>query len=573
MGAPVSEPTQAKRHIRLATPLGDDVLIPISVRGHEAMSSLFRFDLRVYSTQKLDLQPGELIAQPVTLALVKPDQSFRYFNGIVSELEALGRRQLGKQAEYRLTVVPALWLLSHTRDYRVFQDIDVADLIREVLHPYRDEIKYQINLRQSHPKRRFLTQHRESDLDFLLRWLRKENVAFYFTHSNGQHALHFVDDPNVLPPLDPQELLLQPDTAAHEQLSGWCHSSRFVPGAAEQCSFNYKQPDAPVSASAPPAGELAAIPRTREIGRYRYAGSFGNAIEANADTRRWQIRGAERHQVVHGAGSYHHLEVARHFKASHPQKGGWADEGKEFTLFEVAFEASDQEPGGEPFLATFSALPRGGLIYPASAGWPLIHGLQTAVVVGPPGEEIHTDALGRVKVRFHWDRLGNEKGQPHETSCWLRVMQQGFAGPGYGFQATPRIGQEVVVAFEEGNPDRPFILGTLYHELHRPPYPGPGKASQYGIKGRSTKGGGPNNFNELRFDDKKGQEEIFVQAERDLNVDVKRNETRDVGDSFTLTAKNKIHLQVAGNTITIDKSGIKITGGVVDIDGQPVQIN
>jgi len=574
MGNAVINPTQDKRHIRLATPLGDDVLIPVSVQGTESMSALFRYDLRVFSAKRHDLQPKDLIGKPATIGLVREDQTLRYFNGIISEFEALGRRKVGSESEYRLAVVPALWLLSHTHDCRIFQNVDIKDLINAVLKDYADHIPYKIELSEPHPKRRFITQHAESDLNVLLRWLRKENVAFYFTHEDGKHTLHFVDNPQDLKPLDPDVLILQPATAGHSSITSLTESSQFAPGKAVQSTYNYRDPAAPITATAPASGEAAEITLATDIARFRYAGTYGNPSEADADTQRWLLRGLERRRMVHGSATYHHLEVGRTFSVLHAQEGEWFGKGKTFAITEINFHAHDQEGGGTPFAVAFSAVPKGDLIYPAEIGWPTIHGLQTAVVVGPEGEEIHTDELGRVKVRFHWDRRGAEQeGQKHETTCWLRVMQPAFAGPGYGMQMIPRVGQEVVVAFENGNPDRPFILGALYHENHKPPYGGPGKTTQYGIKGRSTKKGGTNNFNELRFDDKKGQEEIYIQAERDLNVDVKRNHTETVGDTLTITAKTMIHLQVGGNTITIDGSGIKITGGVVDIDGTPVQIN
>ncbi len=574
MDSAVIAPTQTKRHIRLATTLGDDVLIPISVRGTEAMSALFRYDLQVYSTKRHDLQPKDVIAKPVTIGLVREDQTLRYFNGIVSEFEALGRRKVGSESVYRMTVVPALWLLSHTYDYRIFQDVDVKDLINIVLADYADHISYKIEFSEPHPKRRFITQYAESDLNVLLRWLRKENVAFYFTHEDGKHTLHFIDNPRNVKPHAPETLILQPPTAGHSSIVGLTQHAEFVPGRAAQNTYNYRDPDAPVFATVDATGEAAEITLATKIGRYRYTDTYLSASDAGTDTQRWLIRGMERRQVVRGTATYHLLEVGKTFTVVHAQVGEWLGKGKSFTLTEISFHASDQEGGEAPFTIDFAAVPKGELVYPAKIGWPVVHGLQTAVVVGPEGEEIHTDELGRVKVRFHWDRRGVEQeGQQHETSCWLRVMQPAFAGPGFGMQMIPRIGQEVVVAFENGNPDRPFIIGALHHENHKPPYGGPGKTTQYGIRGRSTKQGGTGNYNELRFDDKKGAEEIFIQAERDLNANIKRNETRAIGEVLHIKAGSKILLEVGGSVIEITGGRIRIDSAVVDIDGNPVEIN
>lgn len=572
MGISVSPPDQAKRHLRLSTPLssGGIELIPIGMAGSEAMSTLFRYELRVSCHGKHDLQPKQLVTENVTMVLVKEDQSFRYFNGIVSELEALGRSQAGEKSEYRLTVVPALWLLEHTHDYRILQDVDIKDIIAQVLKPYAGSIHYQLHLTQPHARRRFVVQHDESDLTFLLRWLREENVAFYFTHENGKHCVHFVDAPGELEPMQPATLLLQPPTSAQTGLLSWTHGGRFVPGKAEANSYNYKSPSTSLAASASVPAAAVEVARAQEYARYRYTGGYGSAPEGSDDAARWALRGAERHRTVHGTATYHQLEVGRHFTVAHADGGDWYDNGKEFTLTALEFEVSDMDGGREPMVCRFTAVPKGTLVYPASVGWPMIHGLQTARVVGPDGEEVHTDALGRVKVRFHWDRRGNPDGAAHETTCWLRVMQS-FAGPGFGAHFTPRVGQEVVVAFEGGNPDRPFVLGALYHDEHRPPYSG--KPTQSGIKTRSTKGGGESNCNEIRFDDQKGSEQLYVQAEKNMDVTVKANETRTIGKKLRIQAGQEIELVVGGSVIKITGGKIEISSGVVDIDGGAVQIN
>jgi len=194
--------------------------------------------------------------------------------------------------------------------------------------------------------------------------------------------------------------------------------------------------------------------------------------------------------------------------------------------------------------------------------------MQTAVVTGPPAEEIHSDAHGRVKVQFHWDRLGKKDDN---TSCWLRVMQS-FAGPGFGAHFTPRVGQEVVVAFENGNPDRPFVMGALYHTENPPPY-AEHKGTRSGIRTRSTKNGAAINCNELYFEDTKDQEEVYFQAEKDLNAHIKNNETRKIENTLHIQAGEKIRLEVGGSVIEMTPEGITISAIEVKIDGTPVLIN
>lgn len=193
---------------------------------------------------------------------------------------------------------------------------------------------------------------------------------------------------------------------------------------------------------------------------------------------------------------------------------------------------------------------------------PLVNGAQTALVVGPKGEELYTDKYGRVFVQFHWDRKGKKDDQ---SSCWIRVAQL-IAGKNWGTLFMPRIGQEVVVHFIDGDPDRPLIIGSVYNNDNLPPYQLPFEQTKSGIKTRSTKGGGASNANELRFEDKMGQEEIFIQAQKDFNQTIKNNLSVQVGNQSTLQAQQSIELKVGNNSLLINTQGIFINGEKVNIN-------
>lgn len=217
---------------------------------------------------------------------------------------------------------------------------------------------------------------------------------------------------------------------------------------------------------------------------------------------------------------------------------------------------------------------------------PYVRGLQSAVVTGPPGQEIHTDEYGRIKVRFHWDRGGQQNGS---SSCWLRTSQS-WSGNGWGMVSLPRIGDEVLVDFINGDPDWPIVVGSVNNAASPALYPLPASRAQSGIKTRSTPGGGPNNFNELRFDDKSGCEEVYLQAEKDLNIEIKNTETKNIGNCLvtqvaktaTITAGEQMRLVCGNASILLDQSGritiqgteISITGtGTLHLDGKPIELN
>lgn len=583
--------TQNKRLLRLATPLGDDVLMPLSAIGEDVMSSGFSVSITAFSERRHDLQPKDLVGKTATLVIIQEDNSERYLNGYVTGFETQGRTYGGQRSQYQLTLQPWLHLLDKSADCRIYQELSIPDVLKRAFSFLGNIANYTFNLQATHEPHRYLTQYNETTGNFMRRLLQREGIGFVIEHGNGTHTVRFFDDPDSLEDLAPEPvLILQSATPTRDHLTGWRHHGTFETGRFIQRSYNYKDPCGTLEAERQAAPAVQALSRASQIEQYCYSESYAARVAGSHGADSVTGSDAEGHHLVTGYGSYRHLQPGRHFTVKQIPAGDWIHHGAEFTFTRVAFETTDAD-GHSEFNVNFEALPKGEMIFP-SGQQPRIASLQTALVTGPEGEEIFTDDLGRIKVRFHWDRDGIPGA---ETTCWLRVMQS-FAGPGFGSQFTPRIGQEVVVAFENGNPDRPFVLGALYHPEHKPPYAGH-NGTRTGIRTRSTKGGGVSNCNELYFEDETGKEEVYLQAERNFNGVIKYDENRKIGNNQTLeVSQNKVEkignnatqkiqknlLIQAGETITlkVGSSTIKLTpdkivikSGVVDVDGGSVQVN
>ncbi len=581
----MSESTQAKHLIRFTTSLGENALIPENIDGQQSMSDGFRFRMNLFSETLHELKTKDLVGTAATIGLVQADDSFRYFNGFISKFKALGTSSAGQKSHYQLTITSWLELfLSKRINCRIYQNKTVEQVIKDVFKDYGGNANFKLDLKKTHSEKRYWVQYNESDLNFFKRICSVEGIAYYFFHEDGAHQLRIIDKAEQLPTLTPKKVWLKSQGSEEDHLIYWQGFGQFATGSYEQRTYNYKTPTKLVINNAKAKNEAAKTPGSLDVESYIYADTHHNEDDGKAQTEAHANRGVERAHVYNGGGNCRNLLLGHHFELelAPGKKGDFTDKGKEFTLTKVSIAASEKS---SVVSCKIEAVAKNELIYP-SAQTPVMSGLQTALVTGPKGEEVHTDELGRIKVQFHWDREGK---QDENTTCWLRVMQS-FAGPSFGAHFTPRIGQEVVVAFDNGNPDRPFVIGTLYHPEHKPPY-NDNKGTRSGIRTRSTKGGGADNCNELYFEDKKGSEEVYLQAEKDHNVWVKndqaikidndkaqtvaKNETNKVGENYTIKvgkkllidAESEIKLQVGGSTITITSSKIDISSSVVDVNG------
>jgi type VI secretion system secreted protein VgrG len=555
--------TQDNRSITLDTPLGKDELLPTALRGSEGMSRLFSFEVVAVShNQAITFE--KIVGKNVTIALVLPDATERYINGIVSQFCQVGASQHQDKdvhaTEYRATVVPWLWLLTLTENSKIFQDKSIPDIVDAVFQKrgFQKGKDYAFRLRGTHDKRDYCVQFRETDFQFVSRLLEEQGIHYFFEHGKGTHTLVIADDPGENKPCPQQR------TARYQRAAGGTTEDDLVQAFRKRMEvvatgvtlndYNFEVPTTDLKANVPSNKKLT----DRDCELYDHPGRYEtkNKGDRLANLR---MQGEEaRIAVCTGASTCRAFSSGQRFELKDYYRADVTD--KQYVLTSLTHEASQAmglsgEGEGFDYRNEFSCIPHDVPFRPPrETPRPIMRGTQTAIVVGPSGEEIYTDKYGRIKVQFHWDRDGK---RDENSSCWIRVGQL-WAGSGWGAVYIPRIGQEVIVDFLDGDPDRPIVIGAVYHGNNKAPYPLPDEKSKSAIKSETTTGG--NGFNEIRFEDKKGDEELFLHAQKDMNVLVLEKLTADAKEEITLVCgKSKIVMKKDG-TITITGMQIKVEG-------------
>lgn len=516
------------QNIWVVTPLPEGTLVLEEMSGRDSLGAPFSYELGLRSRDpNIDL--ASLLGKPMTV-YVTLEEGERQFNGIVTHV-ALGA-STGDMSRYRVTLRPWLSLLAYNSNCRIFQHKSAVDVIKEV---FRDNGFSDIEdaLTGTYAPLEFCVQYRESDLNFVSRLMEHEGIYYYFKHANEKHTLVLADGYSAhstadgyetIPFKPPHDFQLDEDC-----LDGWTVAQQLRPGSFSTTDYDFTRPRADLfnrlnSPSDNPQAYGAL---------YDFPGDF---LTADAGATRVKIRLQEQQvagELVQAAGNARGIGSGTLFTLTDFNRD---DQNKEYLVVSAEYDlhAAILETGAgrseEDFRSHLTLMDsqtpfRPGLHAPK----PRVEGPQTALVVGQAGDEITTDQYGRVKVQFYWDRVGTKT---EKSSCWVRVAQL-WAGSGWGGMHLPRIGQEVIVDFLEGDPDRPIITGRVYNADNMPPYKLPDNKSQSGIKSRSTLSGSPSNFNEIRFEDKKGSEELFVQAEKDQNTTVKNNQSLSVGAART----------------------------------------
>lgn len=521
------------RLFELMTPLGTDVLLFRAMRGHEELGRLSEFRLSTLSTRS-DLKPGDLLGKSVTVAVELRGGGHRHFNGIVNRFAAGG--MVGRHHHYALRVQPWPWLLTRTADCRIFQDKSVPDIIRQVFADHSVGLA-EYELTGHHPPREYCVQYRETDFDFVSRLMEEEGIYYYFEHADGKHVMKLVDSPAGHKELagKPAIAFFPPGTQVRveeEFIHAWTFAQSIQPGVMALDDYDFTKPKVDLTAKAQmlQRHENAKYEVYDWPGEYRDEAAGEWLVQARVDERHSEFERAEAECNVR------EIAVGRRFTLTN---GPRRDQEREHLIVSAdyewrdnAFETSAEEPA--TYHCSFTALSSKQQFRPArSTPRPTVKGVHSAVVVGPAGEEIWTDKYGRVKVQFHWDREGKKD---ENSSCWIRVAQF-WAGNRWGASFWPRIGQEVIVDFLEGDPDQPIIVGTVYNADQMPPYLGDGPDPKHkndarlsGIKSNSTPGG--RGFNELRFDDTKGKEQVFIHAQRSMDTRVGASHRHTVGGSY-----------------------------------------
>lgn len=519
------------------TPLGADALIFTHLTGRDEVSRCFAYTVGFVSGDP-DIDPLKMLGGAVSIEGESDPK--RWFSGLVSDFRLT--RIEDRQAYYEAIVRPWLWFSGNATDCRIFQNMSVVEIVEKIFSKY-PQAKFEKRLQGSYPPRDYCVQYDESDLDFVQRLLEHEGVMYFFEHDDGEHTLILADAMNKLKPAPGYETVPyhfegQGARRDVEYITKWIPGSSVRPGAYTHTDYDFKKPGASLMAKSDQAfgHKLASGENYRQPGAHLDVGR-GDKI---ASIRREELQAV--HQRIAAAGTVRGLFSGCTFKLDGFPRD---DQNQEYLVVSVEYRVFDPghhtgiETEGESFTVVLGVAPT-SLPYrpPRITPRPVMRGPQTATVVGPSGEEIFTDEYARVKVQFHWDRLGKND---QNSSCFVRVSQT-WAGSGYGFIQIPRIGQEVIVDFIEGDPDLPIITGRVYNAAQMPPYGLPGSATQSGWKSDSSKGGG--GYNELMFEDKAGSELVNFQAQKDHNLLIKNDRTKlvqhDQSDRIDHDAKHSV---------------------------------
>lgn len=553
--------TQANRPLSVTTPLGEDILLLVGFSGHEAISQLFSFQLDLWAEDPTKIKFDKLLGRNITVKLKLPNNKERYFNGICKCFSQGGRDETF--TFYRMEIVPQLWFLTKTARSRIFQHLTVPDILKQVLQGL--DIAFEIQ-GEFHP-RDFCVQYRETDFNFASRLMEEEGIFYFFKHAADGHKLVLANTPES----HTEYVEEDQKTIIYEEIFGglrdearilsWEKTQELRSGKYTLWDHSFELPYKNLQSQIDILDKVAAGTVEHELKLkvnekfeiYDYPGAYAQRFDGvekgggdqasdlskifEDNERTTKIRMEQETLpglVIRASSNCRHFVAGykftldRHFDANgdyvltavtHSARL----QGAAYRSGDNAEFAYENHSTCIPFDLPF--------IPPQITIKPTVQGTQTAVVVGPPGEEIFTDKYGRVKVQFHWDREGNDDA---DSSCWIRVAQT-WAGKKWGVMFIPRIGMEVVVDFLEGDPDQPIIVGCVYNADMMPPYPLPDEKTKSTTKTMSSKGG--EGFNEIRFEDKKGSEQVFVHGEKDQDIRIKNDRREWIGNDRHLVVK------------------------------------
>jgi type VI secretion system secreted protein VgrG len=516
--------------------LGEDVLLLARLSGRESVGSLFEFDLELASeTGTIDFRT--IVGSSLTIAMTLEAGGSRYVNGIVSRFAQGSADE--RFVYYKAQIVPQMWLLTRRANCRIFQDMSVPEIIKKIFGERGLEVKD--SLSGSYSPRVYCVQYRETDYAFACRLMEESGISFYFTHEQKRHMLVLFDAPSGNVKCVQPEAMYAGATSLLRvgNVWSWTAEREIGPGAYAITDYDFEKPglDLGVNTStSDPIGGNAVLEIYDPPGEYTAIADGERLVKVRMEAEEAASIVATGSSDCAGFCPGTHFALRGHYRGDH---------NVAYLLTQVTHEVEQSLTGDgdtpSTYENTFTCIPYSVPWRPKQVtSRPRVHGLQTAVVVGPAGEEIYVDKYGRVKVQFHWDREGK---RDEKSSCWIRVSQV-WAGKTWGGIFHPRIGQEVIVEFEEGDPDRPLVTGRVYNADMMPPYDLPANATQSGIKSRSSKSGSPSTFNEIRFEDKKGSELFYIHAEKDREKLVENDERSEIGHDRKRLVKNDETVQV-----------------------------
>ncbi|MCA9062806.1 MAG: type VI secretion system tip protein VgrG [Planctomycetaceae bacterium] len=520
--------TQENRRSGITTSLGKDVLLLSQFEGTEPISGLFQYSLNLLSENDA-ISARSIIGKPVAFWVEHPDGEPRWFHGMVSRFEYFGRGD--RLSIYRAQVVPALWFLSLNSDCRIFQEMTVPDIIADVLKRRGLDDFDMGGVTGSYPTLEYCVQYNESDFAFISRLMEEVGIFYFFQHSEEGHKMMIGDENGTFMAAKDGDVRFVDklsERSYNNQIWSWHHTYEFRPGKWAHKDFNFKDPK-PMSST---KNSLISLQGNSAIEVYEYPGGFEVRDEGDSRAKVRMEAEEAHHDIVEGDSYCRSFSPGYTFRMSGHHSE--AESNREYLITAVRhrLDASAQYTTGassetQGYENEFTCVPKEIPFRPLrKTQVPRIHGTQTALVVGPAGEEIYTDEFGRVKVQFHWDREGKYN---ESSSCWLRVSQV-HAGKGWGMMDLPRIGEEVIVSFLEGDPDRPLIVGRVYNGVNTVPFNLPAEKTRRGNMTKTYKGAG---HNEMSMDDTPGKEQLRMNAQYDMNSNVNNDQTLDVGKNQT----------------------------------------
>jgi type VI secretion system secreted protein VgrG len=557
----LSEP-QHNRFLRMSFTHDDGpkvLMLPNSLDAFEAVSKDFHFNVEIISNDaRISLK--DVQGKLVTVELIREDGSVRYFNGYVFEFRLV--RTDGGYAHYGMVLRPWMAYLALRKDNFLFHGKALGEQTAEVFRDYR-VADWKLEVIGADEAMTDACQFDESDHNYLSRRWEAKGWHYWYEHRKDGHTLVLSDDTTDAKPIDGStcEIPWQSQAGSMEDdaIAQWIPVRRIMPTKVAFRSFDFKSPR-PISAEVLTINQQGDV---LDLEVYEYSGAYGfkNASEGDAVVRQRMEELESRGKHFEASGNDRFASTRRWFRfTGHFDQSpfGSDDADRELLILEVRHHARNnylQAANAPAFYRNAltcirKKIPwRPGLNF--NSALPKIYGLQTAIVVGPKGEEIHTDKYGRVRVQFHWDREGS---LDEKSSAWVRVAST-WAGSNFGFVAVPRVGQEVLVQWLDGNPDRPLITGRVYNQDNMPPWELPANQTQTGILSRSSQGGGYDNANALRFEDKKGAEEVWLHAEKDQRIEVEHDESHSVGNdrSKTIDHDETVHVK-HDRTETVDNN-------------------
>lgn len=561
----------------ISTPLGKDYLLINRFTAHEGLSQLFSIDVELLHEENevsfapTTVDPKSLLGQAVTIYISAEDGSKREFTGMVNKFSQ-GNRDV-RFSYYYVSVVPHVWLLTQKSQSRIFQQISVPDILRKVFAGFN--VKYE--LQETYEPRNYCVQYRETDFDFASRLMEEEGIFYFFEHKDGQHQLIIADTPQSHRDCPGKSTIpffvnVGDDADFIGAVNTFLSDYKVQTGKVTLWDYNFQLPTNKLDLEQPSRFTFG---DNQKLEKYDYPGGYArkydgidkgggeqsgelNKVFNDRQSTVKKMMESLDARVTTATGNSDCCSIMAGYRftlAQHPN----AALNKQYTILTVTHEAEQNpsyvsnEGATDPYTNSFTCILHGagapGFRPPRTTPKPVVMGSQTAVVVGPAGEEIFTDKYGRVKVQFNWDREGKVN---EASSCWVRVAQT-WAGNKWGTMFIPRIGMEVLVHFLEGDPDQPIITGCVYNPQTMPPYTLPDEKTKSTIKSNSSKGGG--GFNEFRFEDKKGSEQIFIHAEKNQDIRVKNDCMETIlhdrhliidNDQYEKVKKDK-HQQVGGD--------------------------